>query len=142
MKVNIKLVDPSLPLPAYQTAGSVAFDLYSRIDIEVAPKSIVIVPLNIVVKTPAGFVFLIAPRSSLAKKKGLFQGNHVGVIDQDYCGDSDEVGFCAYNFTDERVVIDKGERIAQGMFLPVEKAELIQVEKMDDKNRGGFGSTG
>ncbi|HRY60138.1 MAG TPA: dUTP diphosphatase [Patescibacteria group bacterium] len=142
MNVQIKLIDPSLPLPAYQTAGSVAFDLYSRIDIEVAPKSIVLVPLNIIVKTPEGYVFLISPRSSLAKKKGLFQGNHIGVIDQDYCGESDEVLFCAYNFTDEIVRIEKGERIAQGMFLPVEKVGLIQVEKMDDKNRGGFGSTG
>jgi len=142
MKINIKLIDKSLPLPEYQTVGAVAFDLYSRIDMEIAPKSFGLVPLNIVVETPKGFVFMVAARSSTAKKKGLFMANSVGIIDQDYCGEEDEVKFMAYNFTDDVVKIEKGERIAQGMFLPVEKAEFNVLEKMEEKSRGGFGSTG
>jgi dUTP pyrophosphatase len=54
MQVNIKRIDISLPLPEYQTAGSVAFDLYSRIDTTIAPKSLGLIPTNIIVQTPPG----------------------------------------------------------------------------------------
>lgn len=142
MKVEIKLIDPSLPLPAYQTEGAVAFDLYSRLDVEIPPKSLGMIKLNVIIKIPPGYVLLVPSRSSLPKKKGLFLANSIGIIDQDYCGDDDEIGFLAYNFTDNSVKVDKGERIAQALFVPVEKVELVQVDKMDEKSRGGYGSTG
>ena len=142
MKIDIKLIDPTLPLPSYQTSGAVAFDLYSRIDMEVPAKTISMIPLNVTIATPPGYVLVVASRSSTPKKKGLMCANGIGIIDQDYRGDGDEINYLCYNFTDEVVKIEKGERIAQAMFLPVEIADFTQVEKMEDKNRGGFGTTG
>ena len=142
MKIDIKLVDNTLPLPSYQTDGAVAFDLYSRIDMEVPAKSIGMIPLNVIIATPPGFGLFIASRSSTPKKKGLMCANGIGIIDQDYRGKHDEINYLCYNFTDEKVLVERGERIAQGMFLPVEIAEFNQVEEMEYKNRGGFGTTG
>lgn len=142
MKVNIKLIDPSLPLPSYQTDGAVAFDLYSRLDMDVEPKNIALIPLNVVIKIPEGYALVLANRSSTGRKKGLSMINGIGIIDQDYCGEEDEIRFLCYNFTESSVKIEKGERIAQAMFLPVGKAEFVQIEKMNEKSRGGFGTTG
>jgi len=142
MKIEIKLIDPTLPLPSYQTEGAVAFDLYSRIDMEINPKEIAMIPLNVVIKIPKGYALILANRSSTGKKKGLQMINGIGVIDQDYNGDEDEIRFLCRNFTDEKVKIEKGERVTQAMFVPVEIADFNQVEKMGDQNRGGFGTTG
>ena len=142
MKVKIKLIDPSLPLPNYQTDGSVALDLYSRLEIDIEPKNTALVPLNVVIKIPKGYALVLANRSSTGRKKGLNMVNGIGIIDQDYCGEEDEIRFFCYNFTGKNVKIEKGERIAQAMFVPVEKAGLVQVDKMGEKNRGGFGTTG
>lgn len=142
MKVDIKLIDPTLPLPSYQTGGAVAFDLYSRIEMEVKPRSLEFIPLNVVIKIPEGYALVIASRSSTPRKKGLFLSNGVGVIDQDFCGDENEIQYLCYNFTDDVVKIERGERIAQGMFVKIDKADLNQVEKMSAENRGSYGSTG
>ncbi|MDD5731291.1 MAG: dUTP diphosphatase [Patescibacteria group bacterium] len=141
MKVKIKLIDDSLPLPNYQTGGAVAFDLYSRLEVNVESETTALVPLNIVVKIPKGYALVLANRSSTGKK-GLKMVNGIGIIDQDFCGEEDEIRFFCYNFTEKNVKIERGERIAQAMFLPVEKAEFIQTAKMDKKSRGGFGTTG
>lgn len=142
MQVNIKRIDISLPLPEYQTAGSVAFDLYSRIDMTIAPKSLGLIPTNIIVQTPPGYMLMIASRSSTPKKKGLLIPHGIGIIDQDYCGEKDEMLFQVFNFTDQEVLITKGERIAQGVFVKIDRGEWTEVAEMTDPNRGGFGSTG
>jgi len=142
MKVKIKLIDSSLPMPSYQTKGAVALDLYSRLEMKIEPKSTALIPLNVVIKIPKGYALVLANRSSTGKKKGLSMINGIGIIDQDYCGEEDEIRFFCYNFTEKNVKIEKGERIAQAMFVPIKKVELIQVEKMEGKNRGGFGTTG
>lgn len=141
-EVEIKLVDDTLPMPQYQTEGSVAFDLYSRIDVEIKPKTLEFIPLNIIVKTPEDYAFFVASRSSTPKKKGLMLANHIGIIDRDFCGEEDEVKYLAYNFTDENVKIERGERIAQGFFIKTKQVELIQIKEVDSKSRGGYGSTG
>lgn len=142
MQVNIKRIDISLPLPEYQTAGSVAFDLYSRIDMTITPKSLGLIPTNIIVQTPPGYMLMIASRSSTPKKKGLLIPHGIGIIDQDYCGEKDEMLFQVYNFTDQEVLITKGERIAQGVFVKIDRGEWTEIAEMTDPNRGGFGSTG
>ncbi len=73
-------------------------------------------------------------------KKGLVVANAIGIIDQDYCGPTDEVKVQAYNITDAPVTVERGERIAQGMFLPVERAEWVEGTP-NATDRGGFGST-
>lgn len=140
MKVKIKRIDKTLPLPEYHTPGAVAFDLYSRIDMEVAPKTIERMPTNIIVAIPQGYVLEIKDRSSALKKKGLLCT--VGYIDQDYCGDTDEILLQVYNITDSTVKIDKGERIGQAVFIKIETAEWEETDKMSDTSRGGFGTTG
>lgn len=142
MNIQIKLVDDTLPLPAYQTSGAAALDLYSRIDIDVQPHELTLIPLNVVINIPEGHVGLLFARSSLPKKKGLMVANSVGVIDSDFCGDEDEIGLAVYNFTNEVTHVEKGERLAQFMILPIDRVAITQVDKMEAKTRGGFGTTG
>lgn len=142
MRIKIKRIDTSLPLPQYQTDGSVAFDLYSRENMIVPAKTFAWVPSNLIIETPPGYALIIAARSSLAKKRGLLPTNGIGVIDNDYCGPEDEIRISVYNFTDKDTNIEKGERIAQGMFMQMDKNEWEEVEIIKTKSRGGFGSTG
>lgn len=142
MQVVIKRIDKTLPLPEYHTAGSVAFDLYSRIDAVVEKKTTMLLPTNFIFATPPGYMLSIVPRSSLFRKKGLKMPNSVGVIDQDYCGETDECSLYVENTTDQDVEVKRGERLCQGIFIKIDKAEWQEVDKMSDKSRGGFGSTG
>ena len=143
MRVHVSRIDPSLPLPAYQTAGSVAFDLSPRVDAIIAPNAVVLVPANLIVEVPKGYVLLIAGRSSLPKR-GLVLANSIGVIDQDYHGPQDELRLQLRNITDQPVTVQRGDRLAQGFFVPVERTEWqeIQLEDVTAASRGGFGSTG
>lgn len=142
MKIQIKRIDKTLPLPKYHTKGSAAFDLYSRIDDNIKAGETKILPANFIIKIPERYMLLIAARSSLAKKKGLKLANGVGIIDQDYSGEDDEVHLLLHNYSNQDIQIEKGERLAQAMFVRIDKAELEEVEKMDFQSRGGFGSTG
>ena len=141
MKVRIKRIDKEIPLPIYQTSGSVGFDISAREDTIIAPKNVALIPGNIVVATPPGYMLLLALRSSTPKKKGLHKPHGIGVVDQDYCGDADEVKVQVYNPGEKEVKVEKGERIAQGIFVKVDKFEWEEVEQMGN-SRGGFGSTG
>lgn len=141
MQVKIKRIDDALPLPGYQTAGAVAFDLYSREEIKIAPRSLALIPSNLIIETPPGYALILSARSSLAKKKGLTLANGIGVIDRDYCGPEDEIKISVYNFTDNDVAVEKGERVAQGMFARVDRGEWEEKE-ISQQSRGGFGSTG
>ena len=141
LNVNIKRVDPALPLPTYATTGSVGFDLICRQDTEVAPSRLARIPGNVIIETPPGYMLLLTMRSSTAKRKGLLIPNGVGVIDQDYCGEGDELMVSVYNFRDEAVSVLCGERIAQGIFLPIARVAWNEVGQMG-YGRGGFGSTG
>jgi len=141
LAVTIKRVDKTLPLPTYATAGSVAFDLLCREDTEVAPRQLGFIPGNVIVRTPPGYMLLLALRSSTPRRKGLLIPNGVGIIDQDYCGEGDELMVQVYNFRNEAVLVRRGERIAQGMFVPIMHVQWHEVDEMG-QGRGGFGSTG
>ena len=142
MQVKIKRIDNTLPLPAYQTKGAVAFDIYSRIDLTIEPKSIALIPTNLIIETPAGYMLVVVPRSSTPKKKGLSIPHGIGIIDQDYCGPNDEILYQVYNFTDSKVEITKGERVGQAAFMRVDRGEWEEGEATNTASRGGFGSTG
>lgn len=141
MKVNIKRIDKTLPLPKYETGGAVAFDILARITVEIRPKELALIPGNVIIETPKGYLWLVAARSSTAKKKGLMLANGIGIIDQDYCGEDDELMISVYNFTDNKVVVERGEKIAQSTFVRIDKAEWTEVDLMKKESRGGFGST-
>lgn len=142
MKVSIFRKNPEVPIPAYQTAGSVAFDLSPSEDAVIPAHEIRLVPTGLVICTPPGHMLAIAARSSTPLKRGLMIANGVGIVDQDYCGPDDEIKLQLLNFTDKPVEIKKGDRIAQGLFLKLDQIEWEEVTTLDEKSRGGFGSTG
>ncbi len=141
MELKIWRIDKELPMPKYSTEGSVAFDLFSREDIVIPPKSARKVPLNVIIQVPRGHALLILPRSSLFIKKGLLMANSVGIIDWDYCGKADEVMALLYNPGDEEAIVRRGERIAQALLVKIERPE-IRESPPEERSRGGFGSTG
>ena len=141
LQVNIKRIDPELPLPQYATIGSVGFDLICRQDTEVAPGDLARIPSNVIVQTPPGYMLLLTMRSSSAQRKGLLIPNGVGVIDQDYCGQGDELLVLVYNFRHEAVTVTRGERVAQGIFVPIARVAWHEINQIGE-GRGGFGSTG
>lgn len=139
--VNIKRIDTDLPLPTYATAGSVGFDLLCREDTEIEPRTIELIPCNVIVRIPDGYMLLLALRSSTPRRKGLLIPNGIGIIDQDYCGEGDELKAQVLNFREEAVLVKRGERIAQAVFIPIMRVQWNEVSDMG-MGRGGFGSTG
>jgi len=141
MNVKITRIDKSLPLPIYETEGSVGFDLLAREDVIIEPKTIELIPANVIVEVPKGYTLILASRSSTPRKHGLTKPHGIGVIDQDYCGPKDEVKIQVFNFTEDPVTITKGTKIAQGLFLRVDRVEFEEVDEIKKESRGGFGST-
>ena len=143
LSVRINRLDPAVPLPKYETTGAAGFDLAASADVTIAPGTIALVPTGLVIQVPAGHFLGIFARSSTPLKKGLMVANGVGVIDEDYCGPKDEVKIQVLNFTQAPVEVKRGDRIAQGLFLPVTRAAW-QEESGDlrEGSRGGFGATG
>ena len=141
MKVKIKRLDKDLPLPQYETGGSVGFDLLCRESVTVAPQTVALIPANTIVETPPGYMLMVTLRSSTPRKRGLLIPHGVGVIDPDYCGEGDEIQIQIYNFTDQPVTVERGDKIAQAIFVRVDIAEWSEVSEMGSETRGGFGST-
>jgi len=141
MTIKIKRFDKSLPLPEYKTSGAAAFDLHAREKLVIKARSVGYAKLNIALEIPEHCFVLMSARSSL-HKKGLMMANGIGIGDADYCGDQDEYQAALFNFSEQEVTIEKGERIVQAIILEREKIILQEVDLLENKNRGGFGSTG
>lgn len=142
MKIRIVRLDPAVPLPSYQTAGSAGFDLASSADITIGPGEIKLVPTGLVVAVPAGHFLGIFARSSTPLKRGLTVANGVGVLDSDYSGPTDELKVQLMNVTSAPVEIKRGDRLAQGVIMPFVQAEFDESATATSPDRGGFGSTG
>lgn len=142
MKVKIKRIDKSLPLPVYETDGAVGFDIFAGEQVQIPSKEIAMVPSNLIIQVPKGYMLVVASRSSTPLKKGLTPPHGFGIIDHDYCGPNDEIKVLVYNFRDFEVVINKGEKIAQGVFVRIDKFAWDEVDEIKSESRGGFGSTG
>ncbi len=141
MKIPIKRFDKTLPLPEYKTLGAAGFDLAAREPQIIAPRTIAYVPLNVAIAPPEGYFVLLAARSSL-HKKGLMSANGIGIIDRDYAGNDDEYIAVLYNYTENDVSIEAGDRLMQGVFVPHMQVEWEEVSDMGNISRGGFGTTG
>jgi dUTP pyrophosphatase len=100
------------------------------------------IPANVIVCVPKDHVLIVALRSGTPGRKGLLSPGGIGVIDPDYCGPNDEIQIQVYNFTSKTVVVERGERIAQGLLLPTVACEWDETEDFAETSRGGFGSTG
>lgn len=142
MNVKIKRIDKGLEVPQYKTKGAVGFDLTAREETVLKPFEVTLIPLNLVVKVPKGYGLFLFSRSSVPGKKGIMVANGVGVIDQDYNGEEDELKLAAINITKKKVTVEKGERICQGIFLKLAVANFKESTKMRVASRGGFGTTG
>lgn len=141
MKVEIRRSNKELSNPEYKTPGAAAMDCAVRESVTIAPRSIGYASLNFSLKPPPGYFVMMAARSSL-HKRGLMMANGVAIFDEDYCGDDDEYKVIFYNFTDEPVEIQKGERVTQIIVTPYERVEWEEVDSLGNPSRGGIGSTG
>ena len=135
--------DADIALPKYMTPHASGMDICAAVKepIILAPGEIVLVPTGFAVAIPRGFEAQIRPRSGLAVKQGIGLINSPGTIDADYRG---EVRIILINLSDENFVIKDGDRICQMVITKHEKAEWINVDSLDETERGkgGFGHTG
>ena len=142
MKINI-VNKSNNPLPGYSTDHSAGMDLraYLNESITLKPLERTLIPTGLFIELPVGYEAQVRPRSGLALKKGLSVLNTPGTIDADYRG---EIGVILINLSNQEVTIESGERICQMVIAKHEQAELIQVEVLNETDRGagGFGSTG
>jgi len=130
-----------LPLPAYATEGAAGMDVVSAEDVTLAPGSRGAIATGFAIAIPPGYEVQVRPRSGLALKHGITCLNTPGTIDSDYRG---EVKVILANLGDAPFVIARGDRIAQLVPAPVQRAVLDEVAALEDTLRGagGFGSTG
>lgn len=140
LPVQIKRLDPQVPLPEYKTPGAVAFDIAVCEGGTLAPGERRLFRTGLVIKVPTGYALVMASRSSNAKK-GVSLANGIGIIDQDYCGPEDELHIALHNIADVSYEVQPYERLAQGLIVPVLRATFKETD-MDAQNRGGFGTTG
>ncbi|PCJ84908.1 MAG: dUTP diphosphatase [Hyphomicrobiales bacterium] len=135
----------NLELPFYQSDGAAGMDLYAAIDatsvLVLEPGAVSAVPTGFAMALPAGFEAQIRPRSGLAAKHSVTVLNAPGTIDSDYRG---EIKVLLINHGKQAFDITRGMRIAQMIIAPVTRAQLNEVDSLDDTQRGagGFGSTG
>jgi dUTP pyrophosphatase len=144
MEMKINVVNRGhQPLPAYATEQSAGMDLRANIDqpVVLRPMERRLIPTGLHIALPQGYEAQVRPRSGLALKHGITVLNAPGTIDADCRG---EVGVVLINLSQEDFVVNDGERIAQMVIARYEKAELIEVECLDETERGegGYGHTG
>lgn len=130
-------------LPEYETSQSAGMDLRADLEETVVldPGGRTLIPTGLYIEIPAGYEAQVRPRSGLALKRGLTVLNAPGTIDADYRG---EVGVILVNLSQEVQSVEPGERIAQLLFAPVTRCQLVEVDVLSqtERGRGGFGSTG
>jgi dUTP pyrophosphatase len=145
IRIQIKRLRPSdhaSALPAYMTDGAAGMDLCADMDgdMTLAPMARALIPTGIAIALPMGFEAQIRPRSGLALKQGMTLVNSPGTIDADYRG---EIQVIAINLSNEPIVIEPGQRIAQMIVQRVVRAEWQEVSELPSSERqaGGFGHT-
>ncbi len=146
--VQLRVLDPRLgdafPLPDYATEGAAGIDLRACLDeaLRVRPGSTHLIPTGIAIHiADAGLAAVLLPRSGLGHKHGIVLGNLVGLIDSDYQG---QVFVSCWNRGSDSFTVEPGERIAQMVFVPVERVRFDIVESFEQSRRGdgGFGHSG
>lgn len=139
MEIKIKYFTDIIPISYIENGDWI--DLRAAETISFKAGEHKLVPLGVGMILPEGYEAHIVPRSSTFKKYGIIQTNHVGIIDNSYSGEEDEWKFSAYATRD--TIINKNDRICQ--FRIIERQPNIKfniVSHLNDKSRGGFGSTG
>lgn len=140
--VPIKRLDPEVELPSYAYPGDAGLDLRSAATLDIAPYERVLIPTGLAIALPDGYAGFVQPRSGMALKRGLSIVNTPGLIDARYRG---ELKVIAINLdAHETIHIERGERIAQLVIQEVPVVDLVEVDELDETERGseGFGSSG
>lgn len=139
----MKRLSERASLPVYQTEHSAGMDLAARIDeaVVVPPHGRAVIPTGIAIALPEGYEAQVRGRSGLAAKFGVMPANGVGTIDADYRG---EIGVILLNTSTEAFTVEPDMRIAQLVIARYERAEWVEVNDLEETERGagGFGSTG
>lgn len=139
MKIK-KIYNDSI-IPTKGSEYSAGYDLYSYEDLTIEPNETIKAKTGVAIQPPKGTFGAVFARSGLATKQGLRPANCVGVCDEDYTG---EYIVALHNDSDTTRTVNKGDRIAQVVFIPYVSEEIIEVEELTETDRGsqGFGSTG
>lgn len=140
LNIKVKKLNKNVQLPKQGTQGAAGIDFYLPQPVRFEPNRSKKVPLGVAVEIPEGYVMLLIPRSSTWKTP-LRMPNSVGVIDSDYRG---EVCALLQNTSDFEVYKEAGERLVQGVIVPVPSVQVVEVDELSETSRGvgGFGSTG
>lgn len=141
IELKLKKLSPLALIPQYQTSQSAGFDLHSIEDVMLLPGERKLISTGLSFEIPQGYEIQIRPRSGLAYKHGISVLNSPGTIDSDYRG---EIKVLLINYSDEEFEIKLGDRIAQAIIQKVIQAQFIEVDSLNNTERGdgGFGSTG
>ena len=141
MQIKIKYFSKDIEKLRYIENKSDWIDLRAAKDVELKAGECALIPLGVAMQLPKGYEAHVLPRSSTFKNFGIIQTNSMGVIDESYCGDEDQWYFPAYALRDTK--IKTNERICQFRIMKhQESIDFEEVEFLENKNRGGFGSTG
>ncbi len=140
LTIRIKRFNKELPLPEAIKGGD-WIDLRAARDIELKAGEYCLIPLGVAMELPYGYEAIVLPRSSTYKRYGILMTNSAGVIDNSYSGSNDQWHFPALATKD--TIIKRGDRIAQ-FRIQENQPRLVfkEYEQLNDKDRGGFGSTG
>lgn len=141
VQISFQRLDLELEIPEPAHIGDAAVDLRARVEVDLGPGERAGVPTGIAVAIPAGYAGLVLPRSGHARRFGVGVINGPGLIDSGYRG---EVTVLLINHGAEPVRFARGDRIAQLAIIPVPEVKWVEVDELDNTERGtgGFGSSG
>lgn len=142
LDISILRLDPSVEMPSYAYEGDAGLDLRASATVDINPFERILIPTGLAIAIPDGYAGFVQPRSGNALKRGLTIANTPGLIDAHYRG---ELKVIAINLdAHEPIHIERGERIAQLVIQKVPTVRLVEVDKLDETDRGcgGFGSSG
>jgi dUTP pyrophosphatase len=140
--IALRRLDPGLPPPSYAHPGDAGADLFTTVDVTLAPGERAMVPTGIAIALPEGYVALVHPRSGRAARHGVSIVNSPGTVDAGYRG---EIKVLLVNLDPATsVTLSRGDRIAQLVVQRFETASFVEVDALPESERGagGYGSTG
>ena len=139
--IQIKYFSDKIEKLTYIAGKSDWIDLRAAKEMEIKAGEYAMIPLGVGMKLPEGYEAHIVPRSSTYKNYGLIQTNHMGVVDESYCGDNDQWHMPVYALRD--TVVHVNDRICQFRIMEHQPTIVFEeVDRLGEKDRGGFGSTG
>lgn len=139
--IKVKYLSDKVSKLEYIAGKSDWIDLRAAEDVELKQGDFKLIPLGIAMQLPKGYEAHIIPRSSTFKNFGVIQANHMGMVDESYCGDNDQWYFPAIALRDTS--IKAGDRICQFRIMEHQPQLIFEVvDTLGNEDRGGFGTTG